>query len=86
MKFTAYRNGSTATITCTDPHNTTAIRLEAATGIGSEILAFFNPNAAPVDTPAYRIDPTETGLRISTGTGHFDLPWRWITTVGNALS
>lgn len=86
MKFTALRSGSTATITRAEDHSVTAIRLTDADSLGSQLLAFIDPNAAPVDTPAYRIDPTDAGLRISAGTGHFDLPWRWINTVGNALS
>ena len=86
MKFTALRSGTTATITRQEINNVTAIRLDNADNLGSQLRAFINPNVAPVDTPAYRIDPTDAGLRISTSTGHFDLPWRWITSVGNALS
>lgn len=86
MKFTAYLSGTTATITRAEDHNTAAIRLDNADNLGSQLLAFIAPNAAPVDTPAYRIDPTDTGLRISTNTGRFDLPWRWVQTIGNALS
>lgn len=86
MQFSAYLSGSTATITRAEDHNVTAIRLTDADNLGSQLLAFIDPNAAPVDTSAYRIDPTDAGLRISAGTGNFDLPWRWISTVGNALS
>jgi len=87
MQFSASLNGSTATITRQEINNVTALRLDNAGNLGSEILAFTDPNAAPVDhSPHYRIDPTDTGLRISTDTGRFDLPWRWITAVGNALS
>ena len=86
MQFSAYLSGSTATITRQEINNVTAIRLNDADNLGSQLLAFIDPNATPVDTPAYRIDPTDAGLRISTGTGHFDLPWRWVQTIGNALS
>jgi len=86
MQFSAYLNGSTATITRAEDHNVTAIRLTDADSFGSQLLAFIDPNADPVDTPSYRIDPTDTGLRISTDTGRFDLPWRWVQTIGNALS
>jgi hypothetical protein len=86
MKFSAYLSGTTATITRQEINNVTALRLDNADSLGSQLLAFIDPNAAPVDTPAYRIDPTDAGLRISAGTGQFDLPWRWITTVGNALT
>lgn len=86
MQFSAYLSGSTATITRAEPHNTTAIRLDEATNLGSQLLAFIDANAAPVDTPAYRIDPTEAGLRITCPIGQLDLPWRWITAVSNALS
>ncbi len=84
MKFTAYLSGSTATITRAEEHNTSAIRVSDAIDLGSQILTFTNPYTAPVDTPAYRIDPTEAGLRISNAMGHIDLPWRWINSVGNA--
>lgn len=86
MKFTALRSGSTATITRQEINNVTAIRLTDADSLGSQLRAFTSPYADPVDTPSYRIDPTDSGLRISADTGHFDLPWRWINTVGNALS
>lgn len=86
MKFTALLTNTTATITRAEDHNVTAIRLEDATDLGGQLLAFAsNPTAAPVDTTAYRIDPTNAGLRISNAIGQFDLPWRWINTVGNAL-
>lgn len=87
MKFTAYRHGSNVTITRDEPHNTTAIRFEAPDTIGTQLLAFISPYADPVDhTPHYRINPTDAGLRITCPIGQMDLPWRWITTVGNALS
>lgn len=86
MKFTAYISGSTATITRAEDHNVTAIRLTDADNLGAQLLAFIDPNAAPVDAPSYRIDPTDAGLRISTNTGRFDLPWRWVQTIGAALS
>lgn len=86
MQFTAYLSGSTATITRAEDHNVTAIRLPDADNLGSQLLAFIDPNAVPVDTPPYRIDPTDTGLRITYSIGQMDLPWRWIATVGNALS
>jgi len=85
MKFTAYLSGSTATITRAEDHNTSACRFENATDLGNQILAFTNPYTAPVDTPSYRIDPTDAGLRISNAIGHIDLPWRWVNIVGNAL-
>lgn len=86
MKFTALRSGANATITRAEQHNATAIRVYDADSLGAQLLAFISPYADPVDTAAYRIDATDAGLRISTSTGHFDLPWRWISTVGNALS
>lgn len=86
MQFSAYISGSTATITRQEINNVTAIRLNDADNLGSQLLAFISPSADPVDTPAYRIDATDAGLRISTGTGRFDLPWRWVQTIGNALS
>ena len=87
MSFSATLDGSTATITAVAINNTTAIRLHNATDLGSQLLAFAtDPNAPTVDTPSYRIDPTDVGLRITNATGQLDLPWRWISTVGNALS
>lgn len=86
MQFSARLSGTTATITRQEINNVTAIRLNNADNLGTQLLAFTSPYADPVDTPTYRIDPTDAGLRISTDTGHFDLPWRWITTVGDALS
>ena len=62
MKFTAYLSGTTATLTRAEINNTSASHFENATDIGAQLLAFAsNPNTAPVDTPAYRIDPTDTG-------------------------
>ena len=86
MKFTALRSGSTATITRQETNNVTAIRLDNADNLGSQLLAFISPAADPVYTPSYRIDPTDAGLRITCPIGQMDLPWRWITTVGNAMS
>ena len=86
MKFTAYLSGTTATLTRNEINNTTASRFTDATDLGAQLLAFAsNPNTAPVNTTAYRIDPTDVGLRVSNAIGHFDLPWRWVTTIGNAL-
>jgi hypothetical protein len=46
MKLTAYLSGSTATITRTEEHNVTAICLDNATKLGSQLLAFISqPNA-----------------------------------------
>ncbi len=87
MTFSATLNGNVATITARSINNTTAIRLHNAADLGGQLLAFAtDPNAAPVDTPSYRIDPTDAGLRITNATGQLDLPWRWINTIGNALS
>jgi hypothetical protein len=86
MKFTALLSDTTATITRVEDHNTSACRFDNATDLGAQLLAFAtNPNTAPVDTPAYRIDPTDMGLRISNAIGRIDLPWRWVKTIGNAL-
>ncbi|MDZ4095210.1 MAG: hypothetical protein U1D35_09915 [Paracoccaceae bacterium] len=86
MKFTALRTGSTATITRQEINNVTAIRLYNADNIGAQLLDFISPYADPVDTPAYRIDPTDAGLRITCPTGQIDLPWRWISSIGAALT
>jgi hypothetical protein len=52
------------------------------------LIAFVtDPSFAPVDnTPHYQVYPTDTGLRITALHGPLDLPWRWITPVGSALS
>lgn len=87
MQFSAYLSGSTATITRAEDHNTAAIRLNDADNLGSQLLTFINPYAEPVDhTPHYMINPTDAGLWITCPTGQLDLPWRWITSVGTALS
>jgi hypothetical protein len=87
MTFTATLDGNVASIVAFTINNQTAVRLHNANDLGSQLLAFAtDPNTAPVDTPAYRIDPTDTGLRITNATGQLDLPWRWITPVGNALN
>lgn len=86
MKFTAYLSGTTATLTRIEINNISASRFDDAAGLGAQLLAFAsNPNTDAVDTPSYRIDPTDAGLRISNATGRFDLPWRWVTTIGNTL-
>jgi hypothetical protein len=86
MKFTAYLSGTTATLNRVEINNISASRFENATDLGAQLLAFAsNPNTDPVDTPSYRIDPTDTGLRISNATGRFDLPWRWVNTISNAI-
>jgi hypothetical protein len=57
-------------------------------GRQSHRIAFAtDPSTAPVDsTPHYQVYPTDTGLRITAIHGHIDLPWRWITPIGNALN
>lgn len=87
MTFSASLDGGIATITARLISTQTALKVHNAAALGHELLAFVtDPNQVPVDTPSYRIDPTDTGLRITNATGQLDLPWRWITPVSNALN
>lgn len=88
MTFSATLSGTTATIVLVNLNSTANLKIEGATNLGNELLAFVNdPSTAPVDnTPAYQVYPTAEGLRITAIHGHIDLPWRWITPVANALN
>ncbi len=88
MTFTAALDGSTATITLTGINSNSNLKIEGATSLGDQLIAFAtDPSTAPVDnTPHYQVYPTDTGLRITALHGQIDLPWRWITPVGNALN
>ena len=87
MTFSASLDGGIATITARLISTQTTLKVHNADALGHELLDFVtDPNQAPVDTPSYRIDPTDTGLRITNATGQLDLPWRWITPVSNALN
>lgn len=88
MTFTATLDGSTATITLHQINSTTALKIEGATGLGEQLTAFItDPSTAPVDnTPHYQVYPTAEGLRVTAIHGHIDLPWRWVHSIGNALS
>ena len=67
MTFSATLNGTTATIVLVNLNSTANLKIEGATNLGNELLAFVNdPSTAPVDnTPAYQVYPVETGLRIT---------------------
>lgn len=88
MTFSATLSGTTATIVLVNLNSTANLKIEGATNLGNELLAFVNdPSTAPVDnTPTYQVYPTAEGLRITAMHGHIDLPWRWITPVANALN
>lgn len=82
MQLSASLNGSIATITATTPNNTTSLNVAGATNLSTELTAFVDdPTTALVDTPDYRLDPTDEGVRISVASGRIDLPWRWIASV-----
>lgn len=87
MTFIANLSGATATITLNGINSTTNLRVEGATSLGDQLIAFItDPATAPVDhSPQYQVYPTDTGLRITTTYGHIDLPWRWVQSIGNAL-
>ena len=88
MTFSATLDGNVATITLTGNNSTSNLKIEGATDLGDQLIAFVtDPSFAPVDnTPHYQVYPTDTGVRITAMHGHIDLPWRWITPIGNALS
>jgi hypothetical protein len=88
MTFTASLDVNVATITLTGINSTSNLKIEGATSLGNQLIAFVtDPSTAPVDsTPHYQVYPTDTGLRITAIHGHIDLPWRWITPVSNALN
>lgn len=88
MTFTAALDGSTATITLTGINSTSNLKIESATSLGDQLIAFVtDPSTAPVDsTPHYQVYPTDTGLRITAIHGHIDLPWRWVQSIGNDLN
>ena len=88
MTFSATLDGALATIVLHQINNTANLRVENAANLGDELLALVNDMAAaPVDrSPSYQVYPTDTGVRITAMHGHIDLPWRWITPIGNALN
>ena len=88
MTFTATLNGNVASITLHEINNTSSLKIEGATGLGEQLTAFVtDPSTAPVDnTPHYQVYSTGTGLRVTAIHGHIDLPWRWVHSIGNALS
>lgn len=51
MTFTAALDGSTATITLTGINSNSNLKIEGATGLGDQLIAFVtDPSTAPVDT------------------------------------
>ena len=88
MTFKASLDGHIATIVLNEINNTTNLRVAHATNLGDQLLTLASDTStAFVDnTPHYQVYPTDTGLRITTTYGRIDLPWRWITSIGNALN
>ena len=88
MTFSATLNGALATIIVKGIESTASLRVENATNLGDELIAFVtDPATAPVDrTPHYQVYGTDTGVRITAMHGQIDLPWRWINPIGNALN
>lgn len=88
MTFSATLNGNVATITLNEINCTSNLKIEGATSLGSQLIAFVtDPSTAPVDnTPHYQVYPTDTGLRVTAIHGHIDLPWRWVQSIGSALN
>lgn len=88
MTFKASVDGATATITVTTPANSTTLRVPKATGLADQLTAFAtDPSVAPVDqTPDYLVYPTDNGVRVTSGPGHVDIPWRWIMPIATQLN
>jgi hypothetical protein len=88
MTFSATLNGNVATITLNEINCTSNLKIEGATSLGSQLIAFVtDPSTAPVDnTPHYQVYSTDTGLRVTAIHGHIDLPWRWVQSIGSALN
>ena len=88
MTFNAAISGSTATITVTTTANSTTLRVPNAATLGDQLAAIAtNPSAAPVDqTPDYLVYATDNGVRVTSGPGQVDIPWRWVMPIANQLN
>lgn len=88
MNFSAFLNGTTATIVQTTNSGTATLHVEDAASLGDQLLAFATaPSTEAVDAnPAYYLDPTDIGVRIVTSFGSLDLPWRWVHSIGTTLA
>lgn len=88
MTFNAAISGSTATITVTTTANSTTLRVPNATTLGDQLAALAtNPSAAPVDqTPDYLVYSTDNGVRVTSGPGQVDIPWRWVMPIASQLN
>ncbi|SEL29933.1 hypothetical protein [Jannaschia helgolandensis] len=88
MTFNAAISGSTATITVTTTANSTTLRVPNAATLGDQLTALAtNPSTAPVDqTPDYMVYPTDGGVRVTSGPGQIDIPWRWVMPIASQLN
>ena len=88
MTYQAAISGSTATITVTTTANSTTLKVANAASLGDQLTTLVtNPSAAPVDqTPDYMVYPTDNGVRVTSGPGQVDIPWRWIMPIASQLN
>ena len=88
MTFNAAISGSTATITVTTTANSTTLRVPNAATLADQLTTLVtDPSAAPVDqTPDYLVYPTDNGVRVTSGPGQVDIPWRWVMPIASQLN
>lgn len=88
VTYNAAISGSTATITVTTTANSTTLKVVNAASLGDQLTAFVtDPSADPVDqSPDYMVYPTDSGVRVTSGPGQVDIPWRWIMPIASQLN
>ena len=81
MQITATRKNDTATLEIQTVSSSANLTVNDATNLAADLsIILSNPNADDIDRH-YRVVPSETGARIETSQGRFDIPWRHISTV-----
>ncbi len=88
LTYQAAISGSTAKITVTTTANSTTLRVANAASLGNQLTALAtDPSTAPVDqTPDYMVYPRDSGVRVTSGPGHVDIPWRWVMPIASQLN